>query len=112
MSYAFVAGRLLFLLPFYLLALVSGGRAMPRLRVAVCGALLVLSVAGISGYFAQTGFLNKAYVIPAAHISNMIRASPGAAEALVIVDHNSSNLTAVRHDFRDARGRAHRSQQR
>ena len=45
-SYAFVAGRLLFLVPFSLLLVVLGGRTMPRLRAGVGVALLLLSLAG------------------------------------------------------------------
>lgn len=98
-SYAFVAGRLLFLLPYYLLLLVGGGHAMPRLRAAVCTALLVLSLAGIHGYFNQTDFLNKAYVIPAPRISRVIADAPDSNSALVIVDHHSCNLSFATRDL-------------
>ena len=91
-SYAFVAGRLLFLLPFCLLLMLIGGQARPRLRAGVCLALLVLSLCGIHAYFQQAGFLNKAYVIPAPQIGRLIREAPGADRALVVVDHHSCNL--------------------
>jgi hypothetical protein len=98
-SYAFVAARLLFLLPFALLLLVTGGRRRPRLRAAVCAALVVLALAGIHSYFRQSGFLNKAYVVPVADIAQMIRDAPGGGAALVIVDHHSFNLNVISRDF-------------
>jgi hypothetical protein len=55
----------------------------------------VLSLAGLHGYFGLSGFLNKAYVIPAAQIGRMIRDSPDSTSALVIADHHSCNLTAA-----------------
>ncbi|MGE3499279.1 MAG: hypothetical protein AB7N53_15435 [Candidatus Binatia bacterium] len=85
-SYAFVAGRLLFLLPFWLLLLVLGGRRAPRLRTAVCAALLLASAAGIDAYFGQSGFLNKAYVIPAAAIRDAIRERTAGAPAVLVLD--------------------------
>jgi hypothetical protein len=94
-SYAFVAARVLWVLPFFLLLLVAGGDMMPRLRAAVCTGLVVLSLAGLHAYFGLSGFLNKAYVIPAAQIDRMIRDSPDSTSALVIADHHSCNLTAA-----------------
>jgi hypothetical protein len=91
-SYAFVAGRLLFLLPFYLLLIVLGGSAMPRLRAGVGMALLLLSLAGIRGYFGGDGFLNKAYVIPAPQIGRMIEDASAGADTIVIIDRNSCSL--------------------
>jgi hypothetical protein len=98
-SYAFVAGRLLFLLPFYLLLLVGGGNTRPRLRAAVCVALLVLSLGGISAYWGRTGFLNKAYVIPVGEIADRIAAAPGSADSLIIIDHHSCNLSLAAPDL-------------
>jgi len=94
-SYAFVAGRLLFLLPFYLLLLVHGGRAHPRLGALAYAGLVILSVGGISAYFAQSGFLNKAYVIPADAIAGTIRERSAGAPITVVLDHHSTNLAAV-----------------
>ena len=99
-SYAFVAGRLLFLLPFYLLLLVGGGDTRPRLRAAVCSALLVLSLGGISAYWSQAGFLNKAYVIPVGEIADRIAAAPGSADGLIIIDHHSCNLSLAAPNLR------------
>jgi hypothetical protein len=92
-SYAFVAGRLLFLVPFYLLLVVLGGRALPRLRAGVGIALLLLSLAGIRAYFDQAGFLNKAYVIPAPQIGRMIHDASAGADAVLIVDRNSCSVS-------------------
>jgi hypothetical protein len=91
-SYAFVAGRLLFLVPFYLLLIVLGGRAMPRLRAGVGVALLLLSGAGVRAYFDREGFLNQAYVIPAPQMGRMIHDASAGADTIVIVDRNSCSL--------------------
>lgn len=93
-SYAFVAPRLLFLLPFYLLLLVHGARVWTGLGTAVCTGLALLSLGGIAAYFEQTGFLNKAYVLPTDAIADAIRA--GSHDGVtVILDHHSSDLSAV-----------------
>ncbi|MGH7788747.1 MAG: hypothetical protein ACRERC_17890 [Candidatus Binatia bacterium] len=94
-SYAFVAGRLLFLLPFALLLLVLGGRRAPRLRAAVGLGLLIVSLGGVHAYFTAADFLNQAYVIPAGEISARIAAGTGAAPPSVIFDHHSANLGPV-----------------
>jgi hypothetical protein len=94
-SYAFVAGRLLFLLPFYLLLLVRGARASAGLGAAACAALALLSLGGISAYVEQSGFLNKAYVVPTAAIADAIRAGSLDGPPTVILDHHSSDFTAL-----------------
>jgi len=95
-SYAFVAARVLFLLPFFLLLLVAGGRSAPRLRAVVGAGLLGLSLAGIQAYVATADFLNQAYVIPAADIGAYISAQSGSGPVTVILDHHSANLTPVK----------------
>jgi hypothetical protein len=94
-SYAFVAGRLLFLLPFYLMLLVHGARPSARGGAALCAAMALLSLAGIGAYFAQSGFLNKAYVIPTQAIADAIRDRSRDAPATVIVDAYGSDLSAI-----------------
>ncbi|MEO8602969.1 MAG: hypothetical protein ABI629_10360 [bacterium] len=94
-SYAFVAARLLFLLPFYLLLLLHGGRDAPRLRNAVGGLWLALSLGGIAAYFAGAGFLNQAYVIPAAAIAQTIAPPDSDAAPLIVLDHHNVNLTPL-----------------
>ena len=94
-SYAFVAPRLLFLLPFYLLVLVRGARIRARLGNVVCAALAVASCGGIAAYFGQIGFLNKAYVIPADAIARMIVADSDDTPVIVILDHYSTDLAAM-----------------
>jgi hypothetical protein len=94
-SYAFVAPRLLFLLPFYLLVLVRGARTRARLGNVVCAALAVASCGGIAAYFGQIGFLNKAYVIPADAIARTILANSDDTPVVVILDHYSTDLAAL-----------------
>ena len=94
-SYAFVAPRLLFLLPFYLLLVVRGARVQPRLGTVVCAGVAVLSLAGVVAYFEQTGFLNKAYLVPTETIADTIRAGSPDAAVTVILDHYSIDLSAV-----------------
>ena len=94
-SYAFVAARLLFLLPFYLLLIVRGARVPTRLGTALCAALALFSLAGIAAYFEQTGFLNKAYVLPTGTIADAIQAGSMRGPATVILDAHSSDFSAV-----------------
>ena len=94
-SFAFVAARLLFLLPFYLLLLLHGARNAPRLRATVGGLWLALSLGGISAYFAGVGFLNQAYVIPVEAIALAMAPRDGAAAPLLVLDHRNINLTPV-----------------
>jgi hypothetical protein len=98
-SYAFVASRLLFLLPFYLLLVVSAGRVWPRARAVTCGAMLCLSAAAIAMYFQQVGFLNKAYVIPGAEIGRIIRERSSTARPAVLLDNFSTNLIVLLPDL-------------
>jgi len=97
-SFAFVAARLLFLLPFYLLLLVQGSRRWERAGMAVFAAMLAVYAGAIGAYFDQAGFLNKAYVIPSAEISRIIR-QRGADASVVILDHHSTSLRAVARDL-------------
>jgi hypothetical protein len=94
-SYAFVAARLLFLLPFYLLLLVRGARPATRLGSAVCAGLAVLSLGGLSAYVAQSGFLNKAYLLPSATIAAAIERGSVDGPPTVILDQLSCDLSAV-----------------
>ena len=94
-SYAFVAGRLLFLLPFYLMLLVHGARPAVRSGAALCAAVALLSLGGIGAYFAQSGFLNKAYVVPTQAIADAIRDRSRGTPATVIVDAYGSDLSAI-----------------
>ncbi len=94
-SSVFVAARLVFLLPFYLLLLVHGARGRARLGTVVCTALAVVSLGGIACYFGQIGFLNKAYVVPTEAIADAIRAGSPDQPVTVILDHHSIDLSAV-----------------
>jgi hypothetical protein len=94
-SYAFVAPRLLFLLPFYLLLLVQGARVQTGAGTAVCAGVALLSLGGIAAYFDQAGFLNKAYVIPTERIAAAIRAGSPDQPVTVILDEYGIDLDAV-----------------
>lgn len=94
-SYAFVAARVLFLLPFYLLLLVHGARVWTGLGTTVCAGLALLSLGGITAYVEQSGFLNKAYVLPTAAIASAIRAGSVDGPPTVILDQHSCDLSAV-----------------
>jgi hypothetical protein len=94
-SCAFVAPRLLFLLPFYLLLLVHGARVRTAFGTGVCSGLALLSLGGIAAYFEQSGFLNKAYVVPTQAIADAIRTGSHDSPLTVVLDHYSSDLSAV-----------------
>jgi len=91
-SYAFVAPRLSFVYPFWLLLLVRGIARWPRLGHVAGGLLLALAVAGIAGYLRGDGFLNKAYVIPVDSIAARIAADAPPAATLVLIDPYGANI--------------------
>lgn len=85
-SVPFVPARLLFLLPFYLLAVVLGCGRSGRAGTAVCAAWLSVTMASVIGYYGKEGFLNKSYVAPFDEIAELIRRDSLPSNTLVIVD--------------------------
>ncbi len=90
-SYAFVAARLFFLFPFYLLLLLHGARKRRTLGTIACGGLLCVSLLSDASYFRQDGFLNKGYLIPFDRIAAHIARRSGAEEATVLLDEFGTN---------------------
>ena len=94
-SYAFVPARLLFLLPFCLLLFVRGAQRHGGLGTVACAAAVLLSLAGIAAYFGQVDFLNKAYCVPSEAIAERILSGSADGRVTVILDHHSSDFSAV-----------------
>lgn len=92
----FVAARLTWFFPFYLLWLLAGRVRAARLGNFVCVALLATSLASIFAYFAREGFLNRAYVLPVEEIAARIRDGSTDGNAVVFLDHVRTNLEPIR----------------
>lgn len=92
----FVAARLTWFFPFYLLWLLAGRARAARLGNLVCAALLVTSIASIFAYFARDGFLNRAYVLPVEKMAARIRDGSPDGDAFVLLDHVRTNLEPIR----------------
>ena len=85
-SFVFVPGRLLFLLPFFLMLVASGAARSPRAGRILCTAVLCLSAGSISSYYRRADFLNKAYVLSYDEIAGVINAWPGGDRAVLVAD--------------------------
>jgi hypothetical protein len=94
-SYAFIAARLTFVYPFWLLLLALGIGRRPRLGRAGASALLAVALLAIGSYVRGEGFLNKAYVIPADSIAADIAARSSATETLVLIDPYGANINTT-----------------
>jgi len=94
-SYAFIAARLTFVYPFWLLLLALGIAGRPRLGRVGASALLAVALLAIGSYVRGEGFLNKAYVIPADSIAADIAARSSAAETLVLIDPYGANINTT-----------------
>jgi hypothetical protein len=97
-SYAFVAARLLFLLPMALLAIAAGTQYAPRpgsslMRTMFAASLLAANLVGIGSYFEARDLLNIGYLAPMDRIARDIAASSSPADTLVLVD--GPNLSGV-----------------
>jgi hypothetical protein len=91
-SFAFVPARVLFLLPFFFLALVSG-QDSTRLRLVLVIGLSLLSVASLASYFRGEDFLNKGYLIPFERIAGSIGAPQGQ---IVILESDGFDVSPLR----------------
>jgi hypothetical protein len=96
-SYAFVPARLLFLLPFALLAIAAGACRAPRAGSVIAGALLAANIIGIGSYFQARDLLNIGYLAPLDRIARDIAGSSSQADTLVLVD--GPNLSGVVLDY-------------
>ena len=85
-SFVFVPARLLFLLPFFLLLVVNGATRSRCAGLVVLAALLCLSAGSIAGYFRQSDFLNKTYLLPYAEIASLINRRTGVEKSVLIAD--------------------------
>jgi len=85
-SFVFIPGRLLFLLPFVLMALAEGAVSRPRWGRAALAVMLGLGLASTAGYFNRRDFLNKAYLVPYEEITQLMNRSAAGSGSLVVAD--------------------------
>lgn len=86
LSVPFVAPRLLFLLPWFLLAVSAGVTSKQRLGIAVGIAILAANAAGIWSYFKGKDLLNATYVIPAQQMAQQIALHSQPNDTAVWID--------------------------
>jgi hypothetical protein len=77
-SFAFIPARLLFLLPFFLMAAAK--------RTWACAILAGVSLVGLHSYYRQEDFLNKGYLLPLERIADIIQEGAGGRPAQLIID--------------------------
>lgn len=82
----FLAARLLFLLPLFLLALAAGIVAKGRVGVVFGGLLIAANLAGIGSYFQTKDILNLAYLTPNRRIAEDIAQHSQADDTVVWID--------------------------
>jgi len=85
-SFVFIPARVLFLLPFALMLVASGGVRSPRAGRLICTLILCLSGGSITSYFRRVDFLNKAYVLSYDEIAGTIRRNSGETRAVLVAD--------------------------
>ncbi len=85
-SFVFVPGRLVFLLPFWLMALAAGAARKPHVGRLALAMMLGLGLVAMAGYFRQRDFLNKAYLVPYDEITQLINRASDGAGSLVVAD--------------------------
>ena len=85
-AFGSVPGRLLFLLPLYLLLLAGAGFVRPVWGAAVRSAILLLGIVSLTSYFHKADFFNKGYLIPFDEMAKRIQDSPGTRSSLVVID--------------------------
>ena len=85
-SFPFMGARLLFMLPFYLPALIAGRERSPLAGNAVCAGLLVVSLGSLSAYFGKQGFLNQGYLVPFDAMARRIEEKSPRSDALLLAD--------------------------
>ena len=85
-SFPFMGARLLFVLPFYLLALLAGRERRPLAGNAVCAGILLASLGSLSAYFGKEGFLNQGYLVPFGEMARRIQEKSTRSDALLLAD--------------------------
>jgi hypothetical protein len=85
-SYPFIAARLLFLLPLFLLALAAGVTTKGRLGTALAVILFTVNLAGLWSYYAGGDLLNPAYLVPNERIAAEITLHSSSEDTVVWID--------------------------
>lgn len=94
-TWPFVPGRLLWLLPFLTLAIAIGlTRGRHPVRHLAAGAILISFASSAIFYFRRENFVNLGYVSPVREIASRIRAE-GAPRDLVLVDGYNADANAL-----------------
>lgn len=102
-SYPFIPARLLWILPFFIMAIALGFGSVRRpAGLAVMVFLLIADAASVVSYHAREHFLNKAYAVPLPEIGHLVSARSSPADSLVLLDsYNTDSLVLLRYVSRD-----------
>ena len=85
-SYPFIAARLLFLLPLFLLALAAGVTKKGRLGTALAVILFTVDFVGLCSYYGARDLLNPAYLVPNQRIAAEIALHSSGEDTVVWID--------------------------
>jgi hypothetical protein len=85
-SYSFMGGRLLFLLPLFVLAAAAGISSKGRLGTILGVLLFLTNLAGVWGYFGARDILNIAYLTPYQEIARDIVLHSSPDNTMVWID--------------------------
>ncbi len=85
-AFVFTPGRLLFLLPFFLMLLAIGLAQSRRVGWLVGGAIMCTSVFSLSSYFSKAEFFNKGYLLPYQQIADIVTAGSVGRTAVLLAD--------------------------
>ena len=101
-SYPFIPARLLWMLPFFIMAIAFGLRRVQRpAGFAIMAFLMIADAASVVSYHARKHFLNKAYAVPLPDIGYLVSARSNPADSLVLLDSYNTDSVLVRYLARD-----------
>ena len=104
-SYPFIPGRLLWLLPFCLMWIAVSLDAIPkRIGLALATVLAITYAISLMSYYQRSNFRNKGYAVPLENIASRIRSEGNPSTSLLMLDaYNSDSVVLLYYlgsDFR------------
>ncbi len=96
-TFAFVAARLLFLLPFYYLLLLRGLDLRRWNGALTYAGLVLVACGGLASYYRQQDFLNKGYLVDFNQITYTLAADSPEKPSLVLLDRQISDAGYALH---------------
>jgi hypothetical protein len=94
-TYPFMAPRLLFLLPLFLIAMAAGVTSKRRVGAALGVLLVAMNLAGVWTYYAATDLLNAGYLVPSRSIATTMVQHSTSDDTVIWIDELSFDGTAL-----------------